>query len=417
MLFKRFFNQSHSLNSEQFINLFAGGGITKSGEVITAESSLEIGAIYACVNIKANAIAKLPLQLFIKSKNGRERNRSHAVSHLLEKRPNKYMTPFVFKHTITVHRNLWGNAYIKINFNGPTPSSLDILNPERVQVYKDTEGQLWYVYTSKKKQEVYHSDEIIHLPYLSTDGINGKSPISIARETAGTMKAAQKFVGGLYKNGVTNKGILKTDTPLDKTAKEKVREEWQLVNAGVDNAGKVAILSAGFDYQSITMPLADAEFIATQKFNLAEIARIFNVPLHMLNELDRSTFSNIEHQKMEFVMDTIQPELVSWEEECNYKLFTEREQMRYYVKFNLTSALRGDNESRAKYYKEMIQMGVLSINEVRALEEADAVELGDKHLVSLNYTFLDNLEEYQRAKVNSKNSKGGENDEGKVSDD
>lgn len=377
---------------------------TMSGESITSQNALTIGAVYACVNIKANAIAKLPLQAFKKTKSGRDREHSHQVAYLLEKRPNPYQTPFVFKHTLTVHRNLWGRAYILMKMKGITPNELYLLDPAKVTEAEDSKGDKWFIFRDKDTEEKYHHSEIIYLPY----GPGGKSPIEIARETAGTMKAAQKFLGSFYANGTTTRGFLKVPTQINKEAKNKLRTAWTEQNSGMNNANSVAILDGGMEWVNMSMPLQDAEFIASQKFNIAEIARIFNVPLHMLNEMDRATFSNIEHQSMEFIMNTIQPECTSIEEEMNYKLFTTNEQKRLYVKFNMTSALRGDSSSRAQFYKEMLAMGALNINEVRDLEERDAIELGEKHLVSLNYTTLDNLEEYQRAKAGLK---GGENSE------
>ncbi|WP_274854019.1 phage portal protein [Bacillus methanolicus] len=379
---------------------------TMSGETITNDNALTIGAVYACVNIKANAIAKLPLQVFKKTKSGRERENTHQVAYLLEKRPNPYMTPFVFKHTITVHRNLWGKAYIRMVMKGGNVSELVLLDPSKTIEAEDDKGDKWFIYRDKGKEEKFHHTEIIYLPY----GPGGKSPIEVARETAGTMKAAQKFLGTFYKNGTTTRGIIKVLGQLNGEAKKKLRASWAEVNSGLDNAHSIAVLDSGMEWMDISMPLKDAEFIASQKFNIAEIARIFNVPLHMLNELDRSTFSNIEHQSMEFIQNTIQPELVAWEEEMNYKLFTTNEQKRFYVKFNLTSALRGDSQSRAQYYKEMLSSGVYNINEVRALEEMDAIEGGDKHRVDLNHISIDIADEYQLAKAGA-TSKGGENGE------
>lgn len=377
---------------------------TMSGESVTTENAITIGAVYACVNIKANAIAKLPLQTFKKTKSGRDRETIHRAHYLLEKRPNPYMTPYVFKHTMTVHRNMWGRAYILMVFDGLVLKELKLLDPARVKEVEDTTGDIWFVYHEKGNIYKYHHSEIIYLPY----GPHGKSPIEIARETAGTMKAAQKFSGSFYKNGTTTRGFLKVPGQLNKEAKRKLRESWAEQNSGMDNANSVAILDGGLEWVNMSMPLKDAEFIASQKFNISEIARIFNVPLHMLNEMDRATFSNIEHQSMEFIMNTVQPECISIEEEMNYKLFTSNEQKKLYVKFNLTSALRGDSKTRAEFYEKMLDKGVYSINEVRALEEADAIEHGDKHRVDLNHVSVEIADEYQLGKAGLK---GGETNE------
>ncbi|MCY7961354.1 MULTISPECIES: phage portal protein [Bacillus] len=382
---------------------------TASGEVITPENSLAIGAIFAAVDIKARHIAKLPVQVFKKADNGRLRESSHPVAKLIERRPNRYQTPYVFKHTLTVHRNLWGNAYVKININKKGDvTSLKLLEPSRVRVVLDANDDLWYLYSdSHGVVHTYHPDEILHFPYLSIDGINGKSPVTIARETAGVMKSAQKYISTFYKNGTTTKGILKTEETLSKDAKNKAREAWEEVNSGMDNANKVAILDGKFDFQSLTMNLVDAEYIATQKFNIAEIARIFNVPLHMLSELDKSSFNNIEHQSMEFVQNTIQPELIAIEEEMNYKLFAEAEHESYYVKFNLRSALRSDDKTRSEYYKTMTEMGAFSINDVLELEDRNGIGVaGDDHRVDLNHVSIDIAKEYQLGKAGA--SKGGD---------
>ncbi|MBU8575007.1 phage portal protein [Bacillus pumilus] len=390
------------------LGAFSSLGISSSGEIITPENSLNIGAIFAAVDIKARHTAKLPLQVFKKTEGGRQRAIDHPVVKLLEKRPNSRQTPYVFKHTITVHRNLWGNAYVRIvsGKNG-YPKELKILEPNRVKIVEDVNEVIWYLYQGKKGDiKKFHSEEILHVPYLSTDGIVGKSPVTIARETAGTMKAAQKYVGSFYKNGTTTKGILKSAEMLSGESKEKVRQAWEEANSGLDNFNKVAILDGKFDYQSVSMNLVDAEYIATQKFNIAEIARIFNVPLHMLSELDKSSFNNIEHQSMEFVSNTIQPELVAIEEELNYKLFTDSDSD-HYVKFNIRSSLRSDDESRSNYYKTMTDIGALSINDVLNLEDMNGIgESGNSHRVSLNSVSIDIADDYQLGKSNA--LKGGD---------
>lgn len=404
MLFKKILNETIQTWEQPLFDAFVTP--TVSGETITADNALKVGAVYACVNIKANAIAKLPLQVFKKSRDGgRDRDKSHRVSYLIENRPNPYQTPFVFKHTVTIHRNLWGRAYVRMVMDRVgNITELVLLDPSKVIEAEDTTGDKWFVYNHKGKQEKYHHSEIIYLPY----GPGGKSPVEIARETAGTMVAAQKFSSSFYANGTTTKGALKIPGQLNKDAKDKVRQAWAEQNSGVANANSVAILDSGMEWVDMSMPLKDAEFIASQKFNIAEIARIFNVPLHMLNELDRSTFSNIEHQSMEFILNTIQPECTAMEEEMNFKLFTTNEQKRYYVKFNLNSALRGDSKTRAEFYEKMLDKGVYNINEVRALEEEDAIEGGDKHRVDLNHVSLDIADDYQLGKAGLKGGDNGE---------
>jgi HK97 family phage portal protein len=244
---------------------------------------------------------------------------------------------------------------------------------------------------------------------LTRDGFTPISPISVARESIGTLKKQEKFIGSFYENGTLTRGVLKVDTQLSKNAKDAVRQAWMDANTGEDNASKIAVLDSGVTFENITIPLQDAEFIASQKFGVEQIARIFNVPAHMIGDLSHATFSNIEQMSMDFIQNTIMPETQAWEEELNYKLFTTGEQKKgFYVKFNLTAALRGDSISRGNYYKTMSEIGAYSINEIRDLEEMDAIgPAGDVHRVDLNHVSIQIADEYQLAKANA-GVKGGE---------
>lgn len=388
-----------------FVKMF--GHESSSGETVTANSALGVPAVYACVNILANSIAKLPFQTFKKGKNGREREKKHVVAKILESRPNPYQGPFKFKHLIETHRNIWGNAYININWGADgRPKELWLLNPSVTEPYVDVQtNTLWYLTTLPNGEFVKIGyGDIIHLTSLSTDGVKGKSPIQMARESIGSSQAAQKFKGSFYKNGAANSGVLKVPGMLNPEAKDVVRAEWEKANTGINNAQRIAILDAGLEFQSISMPLKDAQFVEGMKYDKTDIAMIYNIPMHMVNELDRSTHSNIEQQALDFIQNTLSPIIKQWEEEFTYQLFSDREQQRYYSKFNLTSLLRADSKSRGEFYKTMWEIGGLNIDEIRELEEKDSIPNGDKHFVSLNYTTLDLIEEYQRAKA----SKGGE---------
>lgn len=392
-----------------FTNMF--GYQSSSGEKITADSALQVPTVYACVNILANSVAKLPLQTFKKTKKGRERDSGHAVAKLLEDRPNPYQNPFRFKHLIETHRNLWGNAYINIEWGvDGRPRALWLLNPSLTDPKIDLiTNELWYVTTLPGgKQTKIPKSDVIHLTALSTDGIKGKAPIEVARESIGSSQASQKFKGKFFANGTAAAGILKVPGQLNKDAKDKIRDEWETMYTGVNNAQRVAILDAGLDFQSLGMPLKDAQFIEGMKFDKAEIATIFNIPMHMVNELSNSIRANIEQQSLDFIQNTLSPILIQWEQEFSYQCFSLPEQKTYYLKFNLTSLLRGDSQARAAFYKTMQEIGAYSINEIRAYEEQDAIANGDAHYISLNYTTIDLIEEYQRAKSGSTPPEGGE---------
>ncbi|MFE4525434.1 phage portal protein [Cytobacillus firmus] len=393
-----------------FMKLF--GYDSASGEKVTVESSLTVPTVYACVNILANSVAKLPFQTFKKSANGRKRDSKHPVAKLLEERPNPFQNPFVFKHLIETHRNLWGNAYININWGlDGRPKEFWLLNPAKTEPQVDTAtNTLWYVVTlpngSKSK---IASGDIIHLKSLSTDGLKGKPPIQIARESIGSSQAAQKFKGKFFKNGAANSGVLKVPGLLSASAKDVVRSEWEKANTGIDNAQRIAILDAGLDFQSISMPLKDAQFIEGMKYDKEEIATIFNIPLHMVNQLDRATFSNIEQQSLDYIQNTLSPILIQYEQEFAYQSFSFNELKKYYLKFNLNSLLRGDSVTRANFYEKMLDKGVYSINKVLELEDEDGIgQLGDVHRVDLNHVSIEIADQYQLAKAGAKGGEDGE---------
>lgn len=395
--------------SPWFLKMF--GNESSSGEKVTVNSALGVPTVYRCVNIKANAVSMLPLQSFKRTSKGRERERKHVVSHLLENRPNPYQGPFKFKHLIETHRNTWGNAYVNVDWGiDGRPKALWLLNPSLTEPIIDVKTNiLWYVTTLPNGEQVKiaHND-VIHLTSLTTDGIKGKSPIQVAREHIGSSQAAQKFKGRFYKHGASNSGFLKIPGMLNKDAKEVIREEWEQANTGLDNAQRIAILDAGLEFQNINMPLRDAQFIETMRFDKSEIATMFDVPLHMVNELERATHSNIEHENLSFIRNTLSPILKQYEEEFSYGLFTERELARYYLKFNLESLLRADKKTQAEFYETMVGIGAYNLNEVRELEDRNAIEGGDVHRVDLNHVSLDIADEYQLARSGA--LKGGEED-------
>lgn len=396
-----------------FLKMF--GHESSSGEKVTVNSALGVPAVYACVNILANGIATLPFQTFKRTKTGRERDKKHAVARLLEKRPNPYQGPFKFKHLIETHRNLWGNAYVNIDW-GPDgrPKALWLLNPANTEPIIDVKTNVLWYHTVLPNGEAVKigSGDIIHLTSLSTDGIKGKPQIQVIRESIGSAQAAQKFSGKFYKNGASTSGFLKIPGMLNGEAKEVIRDEWEKSNTGINNAQRVAVLDAGLDYESISMPLRDAQFVESMKFNKTEIATFFNIPLHMVNELERATHSNIEQQAIDFIRNTLSPIFTQYQEEFSYQLFSLREQDRYYLKFNLESLLRADKKTQAEFYKTMLSEGVFSINKVLELEDMDAIEGGDTHRVDLNHVSIEIADEYQLAKAGSTLKGGEENKKG-----
>ncbi|WP_053957159.1 phage portal protein [Inediibacterium massiliense] len=408
-MFERIFekrNEETTLsNPASWFNSLFNGSITSSGEKISNTDSFNIGSVFACAERRANTISKLSLHTYKIKNNSKEREYKHPVVKLLENRPNPYLTPSVFKSTLSVHEDIWGNAYIWIESDKITgyPKALWILDPSTTVIYKEINtGVITYGALINNKLYTFDNDEIIHLKGLSVDGLVGKSRIEVARETLGNMKATSKFIGKFYAQGTMSGGILTYPEQLGKETKERIKDEWQKSHSGLDQAGKIALLDKGLNYKELGMPLKDAEFIESMKFNKEEIGMIFNIPPHKIGLLDRATFSNIEQQSMEYIGDSIQPVVTQWEEEFTYKLFSKNS--RYYIKFNLASAMRANNESRANFYEKMMNQGVYSINDVRRFEDMNDIgELGDRHYRSLNYVDIEIADKYQLAKANANN--------------
>lgn len=412
--------ESNVTNPSQWLINWINGGESESGEYVSEETAMKMAAVYACIRLLSQSVAKLPLHTYTTKSGKKEREYMHPVAQLLENRPNPYMTPYEFKQTMEMHRQLYGNAYAEIQFGRDGyPKALWILNPALTEIVTDEKnhGKVWYTTVLPDGQAVkLKFENVLHIKNIGITGLKGMSPISVARETIGSQMASQKYVSKFYKNGTTAKGVLTVPgVTLKPEAKKIVREEWEKMNTGMTNANRIAILDSGITYQDLTMSQADAQFIETQKLNTTDIARIYNVPPHLIGDLEHATFSNIEHQSISFVKNTLQPLLVSWEQAIQYQLFTPTEQKKYYCKYNVDSELRGDSKSRAEYYEIMERIGAYNIDEIRNKEDLPELEdgLGKKHLISLNYTLLEMLEDYQMGKVETENKSQNETEDSK----
>lgn len=388
---------------------------------VTAETARKNSNVYTCINILADDVGKLPIHTF--SDNGKQaEGMKHPVAKLLYKRPNPLMTPFVFKQTMEYHIGLYGNAIAYIEWgNDGYPKALWPLDPQKTDIsLNPVSGQLTYRTTDTSGgRYTLKPEDVLHLHEMSKDGLVGVPKWKTLAEELDSQNAIKKFQSQFYKNGTMTQGALQTDSKISSEAKAKLRTEWEKVNGGMENAGRIAILDMGLKYQSLGMQLDQAQFIETQKFGINEVAKAYRIPPHKLAQLDRATYANAEAMSLDYIKTTLLPIFTLWEQEINFKLFTEKEQEKYYVKFNAAAELRGDSKARAEYYKEMIMSGIYSLNEVREMEEMEGIgEEGDMHLISLNYTDLKLLRELQMAKAKNGTLKGGDEDgeDGKKSD-
>lgn len=370
------------------------GGST-SGKSVTERSSMQMTAVYACVRILSEAIAGLPLQLFrYKEGGGKERATDKNLYRLLHDEPNPEMTSFVFRETLMTHLLLWGNAYAQIIRNGKGEViALYPLMPNKMSVDRDEKGQLYYTYSRANEEAatmtgntvILKPSDVLHIPGLGFDGLVGYSPIAMAKNAIGMAIACEEFGAKFFANGAAPSGVLEHPGTIKDPA--KVRDSWNSTFGGSANSGKVAVLEEGMKYTQISISPEQAQFLETRKFQINEIARIFRVPPHMVGDLEKSSFSNIEQQSLEFVKYTLEPWVVRWEQALSRALLSITEKPTYFFKFNLEGLLRGDYQSRMNGYAIARQNGWMSANDIRELENQDRIpveEGGDLYLINGN---------------------------------
>ena len=372
---------------------FAGSSI--AGKSVTERSAMQMTAVYACVRILSEAIAGLPLHLYrYTDKGSKEKAIDHPLYLLLHDEPNPEMSSFVFRETLMTHLLLWGNAYAQIIRNGKGEViALYPLMPNKMTVDRDQNGHLYYSYlhsseeadTMKGSTVILQPQDVLHIPGLGFDGLVGYSPIAMAKNAIGLAIATEEYGAKFFANGAAPSGVLEHPGTIKDPS--KVREAWQTQFGGSQNSGKVAVLEEGMKYTPISISPEQAQFLETRKFQINEIARIFRVPPHMLADLEKSSFSNIEQQSLEFVKYTLDPWVIRWEQTLARTLFTPDEKKEYFFKFNVDCLLRGDYSSRMSGYATARQNGWMSANDIREMENLDRIpaeEGGDLYLINGN---------------------------------
>ena len=385
-------------------SFFLGG--TSSGKYVTERSAMQMTAVYCCVRILSEAVASLPLQFYrYTDDGGKEKAVDHPLYFLLHDEPNPEMTSFIFRETLMTHLLLWGNAYSQIIRNGKGEVvALYPLMPDRMKVDRDEHGRLYYEYTVYDADDVdgrkgtnkvgrtvrLQPHDVLHIPGLGFDGLVGYSPIAMAKNAIGLAIATEEYGSKFFANGAAPSGVLEHPGTIKDPS--KVRESWQATFGGSGNANKIAVLEEGMKYTPISISPEQAQFLETRKFQIDEIARIFRVPPHMIGDLEKSSFNNIEQQSLEFVKYTLDPWVSRWEQAMVRALLTPDEKKKYFFKFNVDGLLRGDYQSRMNGYATARQNGWMSANDIRELENLDRIPAeqgGDLYLINGNMTKLE----------------------------
>jgi len=380
--------RSHPRSPSRWLMELFGGAESAAGIRVNAENALQVSAVYACVRVISETLATLPVGIFEHTADGGNKPApGHPAWALLKGMPNPEMTPLEFKEMLTAHTALRGNSFAQIIHDGAMrPRQLWPLHPDRVSIRRDG-GELFYEYRpTQGATQVFPASEILHLRGLMSDGVWGMNPIAVARETFGAAIATQGYGARFFANDAAPGGVLEHPNSLSDKAHDNLRKSWEDNHKGFLNGRRPAILEEGMKWTTLSIKPEEAQFLETRKFQVQDIARIFRVPPHLIQDLERSTFSNVEQQSIDFVTHTMLGWVSRWEQALSAKLLTEAERERFFFKFNLNALLRGDVAARFTAYAVGRQWGWLSANDVRRLEDLNPLpsEVGDVYLSPLN---------------------------------
>lgn len=396
-------------------------GRTTSGKPVNERTAMQTTAVYACVRILAEAVASLPLHVYeYQDDGGKKLVYDHPLYYLLHDEPNPEMTSFVFRETLMSHLLIWGNAYAQIIRDGAgRVLGLYPLLPDKMEVQRDDKGNIYYVYSRNSDENPMFkeygniklkAEDVLHIPGLGFDGLIGYSPIAMAKNAVGMTLACEEYGASFFANGANPGGVLEHPGVLKDPS--KVRESWNSVYRGVSNAHKIAVLEEGMKYQQIGIPPEEAQFLETRKFQINEIARLYRIPPHMVGDLDKSSFSNIEQQSLEFVKYTLDPWVIRWEQSLQRSLLLPGEKGKYFIKLNVDGLLRGDYQSRMNGYAVGRQNGWFSANDIREMENMNPIpdeEGGNLYLINGAMTKLADAGAFAKTDAGQQNAPAQEN--------
>ena len=363
------------------------GKATASGVNVSETTALNTTAVYACVSLLAETVASLPLPVYRRLQpRGKERALDHYLYKLLHDAPNPEMSSYQFREVLQGHLGTWGNAYAEIEWDERTGRirALWPLRPDCMKVKRE-QGKLTYTYRLPDGIEArLPAYRIWHIPGFGYDGLVGYSPIRLAREAIGLAMATEEFGARFFGQGTHMGMVAKHPKTLSTQGHTNLENSLNEQYSGLDKAFRMMVLEEGMDIVKIGIPPEDAQFLETRKFQLAEIARFYHIPPHMVGDLERATFSNIEQQSIEFVVYTMRPWLVRWEQSARLKLMGPEERQQYFIEFLVDGLLRGDAAARAAYYNQMFMVGAISPNDIREKENMNPIDGGDKTYIPLN---------------------------------
>ncbi|WP_353246540.1 phage portal protein [Limnohabitans sp.] len=364
---------------------------TPSGIRVTADNSMACSAYTACIRVISDAVSSLPLHVFERlASGGKAKATSHPVYRLLHMQPNPWQTAQEFRDWMTGMYLHYGASYAEIRPGARgAVSELWPLHSSRMEVERLENGRLRYLYREPSgRQTPYSQEQIFALRFTTEDGIKPIPTYKIFQNVIGLSQALEAHASTFFGNGARPGIVLESDNPIPAEAAERLREQWERMHRGADRAFRTAVLPNGVKAHELSSSNEAAQMLESRAFSVIECCRIFRVPPHMIQSLDRSTYSNIEVQGTEFVQHCLMPHLKRWEAAISRDLIVDDE--RYFAEHSVSGLLRGDHASRSAYYVSALQNGWMTVNEIRELENLNPIgPEGDKHFIQLNMTTLE----------------------------
>jgi HK97 family phage portal protein len=352
-------------------DFFLGGAQSSTGIVVNERNAAKFSAVYSSIRVLSESLAVLPLPVYRRlPTGGKERANDHPLYSVLHDIANEQTTSFIWRETIMNHILTYGNGYSYIQRDrGNRVVGLWILRPDKTFCERKANGELKYrTVTDNGMNVIFNFEDVLHIPGLGFDGISGQSPIAMAREAIGLGLAAEEFGGRFFGNGANAGGVLEHPGKLGEQAHKNLKSDIETKYEGLGRSHKLIVLEEGMKFNKLSIPPNEAQFLETRKFQINEIARIYRVPPHMLGDLERATFSNIEQQDIGFVKHTMLPWLKRWEQQIFLKLFSQSERKAFFAEFNVDGLLRGDIKSRFEAYQIAHQNGWYNADDIREKE-------------------------------------------------
>ena len=365
--------------------------IFPQSNVFDTDKALTLTAVWCAIRLLSESVSSLPISVFSKQSNGDKlEDTKSPIYNLVKFKPNYYQSKITFFEFIMLCICTTGNSYVQIiRNNSGTPVQLICLDPDNVTVVVNNNELFYQVDDSG----VLDSSDVLHFKTLTDDGVTGISPIDQCSKALKWSESLEEFGSTFFSNGAKPSSILQTERALSDTALQRLKTSFNNNYGKLKNSNSTIVLEEGLTFKPISISPEQAQFLSSRQFSIEEVARIFNVPPHLLKDLSKSSFNNIEMQNQEYLTFTLLPYITRIEEEMNLKLFRTNELGKTFVEFNVNGLLRGDVKSRTEAYKTAITNGYMSINEVRQKENMNSIEGGDKHFMQMNMTTIEKIGE------------------------